>query len=229
MTAEFANWSPRPAPGRQVHEGRYVRLEPISAAEHSQALFEAQSVPDGAERMRYLADFPPATREDLLPWFERFERTADPLFFAAVDKSDGRAKGRLALMRIDRANGVVEVGHIYWGPEMAATRMATEAIFLLARHIFDELGYRRFEWKCNDRNVPSRRAARRLGFDYEGVFRQHMIVKGESRDTAWYAMLDRDWPARRAAFEAWLDDDNFDKDGRQKRRLEDCAGRKEDT
>lgn len=229
MAGEFADWSPRPALARQVHDGRYVRLEPINAEDHADALFAAKSVPDAAERMRYLSDHPPAARDALLPWFERFEKAADPIFFAAVDKADGRAKGRLALMRIDRTNGVAEVGHIYWGPEMTGTRLASEAIFLLARHLFDDLGYRRFEWKCNDRNVPSRRAARRLGFDYEGVFRQHMIVKGESRDTAWYAMLDRDWPARRAAFETWLDADNFDRDGRQKKRLEDCAMKKDDA
>jgi RimJ/RimL family protein N-acetyltransferase len=229
VAAKFADWSPKAIPHRQVHDGRYIRLEPISAEDHGDALFAAKSVPDAEERMRYLPDFPPADRAALQPWFERFQTAADPLFFAAVDKADGRAKGRLALMRIYRTNGVAEVGHIYWGPEMTGTRLATEAIFLLMRHVFDDLGYRRFEWKCNDRNVPSRRAARRLGFDYEGVFRQHMIVKGENRDTAWYAMIDADWPARRDAFEAWLDEDNFDRDGRQKKRLEEFAVKKDDS
>jgi RimJ/RimL family protein N-acetyltransferase len=124
-------------------------------------------------------------------------------------------------MRIDAANGVVEIGNIYWGPELARTAAATEALYLFASHVFDDLGYRRFEWKCNDRNEPSKRAAIRFGFSYEGTFRQHMVVKGENRDTAWYAMIDRDWPAIAAAMRQWLDPANFDRDGRQKRRLED--------
>ncbi len=218
-------WERRPMPARQAHDGLYVRLEPLNADDHGDALYAAKSLPDAGERMRYLADAPPSDREGLQPWLERFQDSTDPLFFATVDKSDGRAKGRMALMRIDPANGVAEVGHIYWGSEMAKSRMATEAIYLLARHIFDDLGYRRFEWKCNDRNVASRRAARRFGFAYEGIFRQHMVVKSENRDTAWYAMLDGEWPARRAAFEAWLADDNFDRDGRQKMRLEEFAAR----
>jgi len=226
MAQELSGWTARLTPPRQAHDGRYVRLEPLNADDHGDQLFSAKSVPDAGERMRYLSDVPPADRAALQPWLDRFQASPDPMFFACVDKADGRAKGRMALMRIDRANGVAEVGHIYWGPEMAKSRMATETIYLLARHLFDELGYRRFEWKCNDRNVASRRAARRFGFDYEGVFRQHMVIKGESRDTAWYAMLDGDWPARRAAFEAWLEEDNFDRDGRQKKKLEDVAAAK---
>jgi RimJ/RimL family protein N-acetyltransferase len=124
-------------------------------------------------------------------------------------------------MRIDAANGVAETGHILFGPRLARTRAATEAIYLQARHIFDDLGYRRFEWKCNDLNEPSKRAALRFGFTFEGVFRQHMVVKGKNRDTAWFAMLDREWPALRAAFEAWLAPDNFDEAGRQRARLAD--------
>jgi len=138
------------------------------------------------------------------------------LFFAAVDPATGRAEGRLALMRIDPANGVIEIGHILFGPRLARTRAATEAVFLLTRHIFDDLGYRRFEWKCDDRNEPSKRAALRFGFTPEGVFRQHMVVKGESRDTAWFSMLDREWPARKRIFERWLDPDNFDEAGWQR-------------
>jgi RimJ/RimL family protein N-acetyltransferase len=122
-------------------------------------------------------------------------------------------------MRIDAANGVIETGHILFGPRLAGSRAATEAIYLLARHVFDDLGYRRFEWKCDDRNEPSRKAALRFGFSFEGVFRQHMIVKGHNRDTAWYAMLDSGWPVRKAAFERWLAPENFDRAGRQRRRL----------
>jgi RimJ/RimL family protein N-acetyltransferase len=126
------------------------------------------------------------------------------------------------LMRIDAANGVIEIGNIYWGPLVSRKPAATEALFLFASYIFDRLGYRRFEWKCNNRNEPSKRAAERFGFTHEGVFRQHMVVKGENRDTAWYAMIDKDWPAIRAGFEAWLSPENFSGEGQQKRRLEDC-------
>ena len=143
------------------------------------------------------------------------------MFFAVVDRETGRVEGRMTFLRMDPTHGVVETGHILFGPRLSRTPAATEAIFLQARHAFDDLGYRRFEWKCNDRNGPSKRAATRFGFAFEGVFRQHMVVKGENRDTAWYAMLDRDWPQRRAAFEAWLDPENFDEDGRQRLRLSD--------
>ena len=118
-------------------------------------------------------------------------------------------------MRIVPEHGVIEIGGVYWGPALARTRKATEALFLHARYVFDELGYRRFEWKCNDRNAPSRAAALRFGFEFEGVFRQHMIVKGVNRDTAWFAMLDGDWPRIRAEYERWLAPDNFDAEGRQ--------------
>lgn len=226
--ATLENWSARPRPERSTLEGRHIRLEPLDPDAHEEGLFRATSGEGAEARMEFLFEEPAETRQDFRIWLEKMAASADPLFFAVVDKDDGRTKGRLSLMRIDARYGVIEVGNILWGPEMARTRLATEAIYVLARHVFDDLGYRRFEWKCNDRNVPSRRAARRFGFDYEGVFRQHMVVKGKNRDTAWYAMLDRDWPARREAFEAWLDDDNFERDGRQKRRLEDCAVKKDD-
>jgi RimJ/RimL family protein N-acetyltransferase len=122
-------------------------------------------------------------------------------------------------MRMDPANGVIEVGNVMFSPALQRTPAATEAMFLMARHIFEDLGYRRYEWKCNAANLPSQNAARRLGFLYEGLFRQHMIVKGRNRDTAWYAMLDSEWPARKRAFEAWLAEENFDAEGRQLRAL----------
>ncbi|NVK05945.1 MAG: GNAT family N-acetyltransferase, partial [Marivivens sp.] len=136
-------------------------------------------------------------------------------------KATGKVAGRQTLMRLDPANGVVEIGHIYWGPLVSRTPAATEALYLFARHIFDDLGYRRFEWKCNNENLPSRRAAERFGFRHEGVFHQHLIVKGRNRDTAWFAMLDKDWAALRPAYDAWLSDDNFDQLGQQRRKLED--------
>ena len=143
----------------------------------------------------------------------------DPLFYAIIDLRDGRAGGVASYLRITPEHGVIEIGHIWLGLGLQRTREATEAIFLLARHAFDDLGYRRFEWKCNAANAASRSAAERFGFTFEGIFRQHQIVKGRNRDTAWYAILDHEWPAIRASFEAWLDDANFDEAGHQRRRL----------
>jgi RimJ/RimL family protein N-acetyltransferase len=144
-----------------------------------------------------------------------------PLFFTVIDKAGGKVAGRQTLMRIDVANGVIEIGNIYWGPLISRKPGATEAQFLFMKYVFEELGYRRYEWKCNNRNEPSKRAAERFGFKFEGIFRQHLIVKGENRDTAWYSILDKEWPALHGAYEAWLDPANFDGDGQQKRRLED--------
>jgi RimJ/RimL family protein N-acetyltransferase len=143
----------------------------------------------------------------------------DPLFYAVIDLRDGRAGGVASYLRITPEHGVIEIGHIWFGRTLQRTRAATEAIYLLARHAFDDLGYRRLEWKCNAANAASRRAAERFGFTFEGIFRQHQIVKRQNRDTAWYAMLDHEWPPIRAAFEAWLHGANFDAGGRQRRRL----------
>ncbi len=148
----------------------------------------------------------------------------DPLVFAVIDKATGRAEGRQALMRIDPKHGVIEIGSILWGPAIARTRVATEALYLAASYIFDTLGYRRFEWKCDNRNVPSKNAATRFGFTFEGVFRQHMVAKGENRETAWFSMLDREWPARKRTVERWLDPDNFDEAGRQRASLAEFRG-----
>jgi len=195
-------------------EGRYVRLEPLDPERHGDGLYNASSVEDAAERFRYLADYPPISREDFQPWLEN-SQSLDPLFFVLIDKATGRIGGRQALMRIDPANGVAEIGSIYWSEGFSRTRLATEAFHLAACHIFDDLGYRRFEWKCNDRNEPSKKAALRFGFTYEGLFRQHMVVKGENRDTAWFSILDHEWPAIRAANETWLSAANFDREGQQ--------------
>jgi RimJ/RimL family protein N-acetyltransferase len=146
------------------------------------------------------------------------------LFFAVIDRSSGRCEGRQSLVRIAPEHGVMEVGHILWGPAIARTRVATEALFLFARYAFDALGYRRLEWKCDAANEPSMRAARRFGFNWEGIFRQHMVVKGRNRDTAWFAIVDADWPPLRKGFERWLAPENFDRQGRQKARLADFIG-----
>lgn len=207
---------PRPRPERIVIEGRYARLEPLSLA-HAEDLFVASS--GEPQRFDYLPDAPPKDVADMRAWIERYMKSEDYLFHTVVDRASGRAIGRQSLMRVVPEHGVIEIGNILWGPQMARSRLSTEAFYLAARYSFDTLGYRRFEWKCNDRNEPSKAAALRFGFTFEGLFRQHMVVKGENRDTAWFAMLDHEWPAIRAGFERWLDPSNFDAEGRQRSRL----------
>jgi len=197
-----------------------VRLEPLDAVRHGDGLYAVSSVADADQRFRWLGDYPPESRKAFQPWLDKAAAGDDPLFFVVIDRATGKIGGRQAFLRIDAANGVAEIGNIYWGPPVARTRLATEAFYLFARHIFDELGYRRFEWKCNAANAGSKRAAERFGFRFEGIFRQHMVVKGENRDTAWYAMLDGDWPVAGKALEQWLEPGNFDAGGRQKERLE---------
>lgn len=209
----LANWTARPKLVPKSMEGLYVRLEPLGPT-HADTLFQAASAQGAEDRFQWLPEEPPS-RESFNIWFEAALASTDPLFFAVMDKASGRVEGRQALMRIDTANGVAEVGHIMWGPALQRTRMATEALFLFADHVFG-LGYRRFEWKCNALNVPSKRAAERFGFRPEGVFRQHMVVKGANRDTAWFAMTDQDWQRLKPGYQAWLSPDNFNFDGRQK-------------
>jgi RimJ/RimL family protein N-acetyltransferase len=197
--------------------GQSVSLEPVDPARHATALFAAAA---GADAIwDYLAYGPFQSEAEFTEWLRARAASDDPLFYALVDRKSGMARGMASYMRVDATNGVIEIGHIWFAPLLQRTRQATEAIYLLARHAFDDLGYRRLEWKCDSLNAPSRRAAERFGFVYEGVFRQHMVIKGRNRDTAWYAMTDGDWPLRRAAFEAWLAPDNFDPDGRQRESL----------
>lgn len=205
---------PARAPERLTLDGHYARLEPLGP-QHASGLFAAV-VP---ERFDYLFENGPATEADMAQWVAGAAAKADPMYFAVIDKATGIAEGRQSLMRITPEHGVIEIGGIYWGPAISRSRVTTEALYLHARYVFDELGYRRFEWKCNDLNEPSKAAARRFGFTFEGVFRQHMIVKGKNRDTAWFAMLDGEWPAIKAGFERWLDPGNFASDGSQKTRL----------
>jgi RimJ/RimL family protein N-acetyltransferase len=221
MSEDLKNWQPRKRPERKVFEGRYVRLGPLSAARHGDGLYEASTVADIDSRFAWLFEHPPESREAFQAWLEKVEASEDPLFYVLIDKASGKVAGRQTLMRIDTAFGVIEIGNIYWGPVVSRRPAATEAFFLSAQYVFDELGYRRYEWKCNNRNEPSKRAAERFGFSFEGIFRQHMIVKGENRDTAWFSITDKEWPSLRRAYEAWLDPDNFDVSGNQKRRLED--------
>lgn len=209
---------PRPRPGRVTLEGQYVRLEPLNAERHYTSLLNASTQAGEAERFRYLFD-EPATPASLRAWFEAMEPSEDPLFHTLVDQRTNACGGRQALMRIVPQHGVIEIGNIYWGPQVARTRLATEALYLYADYVFRTLGYRRFEWKCDALNGPSRAAALRFGFKFEGVFEQHMVVKGRNRDTAWFALLDHEWPGLKAAYEAWLAPDNFDEAGNQRTRL----------
>ncbi|MEQ5794695.1 GNAT family N-acetyltransferase [Paracoccus sp. NFXS7] len=220
MHVDLTRWSPPPAPARAVIAGRYVRLEPLQAG-HAGTLYAAASAGGADDRFRWLFEHPPQDRDTFADWVDHVSSSADPMFFAVVDAATGRAEGRQALMRIDRTHGVIEIGSIMWGPALQRSRMATEALFLFADHVF-ALGYRRFEWKCNDLNTPSKRAALRFGFRPEGVFRQHMVVKGTNRDTAWFAMTDQDWQELRPGYLAWLAPDNFDSDGVQRSTLGAC-------
>jgi RimJ/RimL family protein N-acetyltransferase len=191
----------------------------LDPARHGADLFASGQAPGAEERFRYLFEEPPSDKASFTEWLEKVSASADPMFFAVIDKRTGKAEGRQAIMRIDPTHGVIEIGNILWGPAIARSHVATEALYLTARHVFDELRYRRFEWKCNNLNEPSKRAALRFGFAFEGVFRQHMVTKGKNRDTAWFAMIDRDWPALKAGYQRWLDPGNFDADGRQLTKL----------
>ncbi|AVA22532.1 MULTISPECIES: GNAT family protein [unclassified Rhizobium] len=216
---DLANWNGVPRPERITLEGRYVRLEPLDPARHGADLYASAQAPGAEDRFRYLFENAPADLAAFTPWLEKAASGTDPLFFATIDKRTGKAEGRQALMRIDPVHGVIEIGSILWGPAIARSRVTTETLYLFASYVFDTLGYRRFEWKCNNLNEPSKRAAERFGFTFEGIFRQHMVAKGKNRDTAWYAMIDADWPRLKAGYERWLSPENFDEAGQQKIRL----------
>jgi RimJ/RimL family protein N-acetyltransferase len=211
------SWGGARAPEREVLEGETVVLERLDAGRHGDDLYAAAAGAD--ESWYYLPYGPFDSKEDFLRWLHGHAATADPMAFAIVDRSSGRALGITTLMSIVPQHGVIEIGHIWLSPRLQRTRQATEAIFLQARYAFDELGNRRLEWKCDAANAPSRRAADRFGFRFEGVFRQHRVIKGRNRDTAWFSITDGDWPAVRSAFETWLADENFDAEGRQRRTL----------
>jgi RimJ/RimL family protein N-acetyltransferase len=202
-------------PDRTRIEGGDVVLTPIDVAAHGPTLYALSHGPEREAQWMYLWDGPYPSEAAFLENLAQKAVSADPFFFSIVERASGRAVGVASYLRITPKDRVIEVGSLLFTPALQRTRGATEAMFLMARHAFDTLGYRRYEWKCNALNAPSRRAAVRLGFQFEGIFRQHMIVKGRSRDTAWFAMIDRDWPAIRAAYAAWLDPANFGADGRQ--------------
>jgi len=225
------NWKPALAPGPVTLRGRYVTLESLDVERHGASIWEAVRGHD--ELWNWLAHGPYLNAEKMLAEINEWRQAASSVVLAIIPREEGppvagaardksredKAKGWASYMRIEPAHGVIEVGNILFSPELKRTRAATEAMYLMAGHVFDHLGYRRYEWKCNALNEPSRRAAQRFGFRFEGIFRQHMVVKDISRDTAWFAMLDHEWPARKQAFEAWLDPRNFDEQGKQRKSL----------
>jgi RimJ/RimL family protein N-acetyltransferase len=208
-------WKPPPAPPRTPMSGRFAAVAPLDPARHADDLYAAQALDRDGRNWTYLAAEAPSNRADYVKWIDAHCRGDDPLFHAIVDLASGKAVGVAAYMRIAPAAGSIEVGNINFSPLLQRKPAATEAMYLMMRRAF-ELGYRRYEWKCDALNAPSRAAAQRLGFSYEGLFRQALVYKQRSRDTAWYAVIDGDWPALRAAYERWLDPANFDADGRQR-------------
>jgi RimJ/RimL family protein N-acetyltransferase len=210
-------WSECARPARATIPGTWGRLEPLDSARHGHDLWSAVVGHDSVWTYMGYGPFP--NEQAFLTWLTGREALTDPLYFAVVEVASGRAVGVLTLMEIRPAIGVCEIGHIFFSPVLQRTRAATEAIYLAMRHVFADLGYRRFEWKCDALNAPSRAAATRFGFTFEGIFRQHLVVKGRNRDTAWYSIVDREWPTIRAGFETWLKGENFDAAGRQKTAL----------
>ena len=217
---EHVDWHPVASPDASPLRGTSVELVAVDPAAHTEALFQAAEG-EGADPALwvYMPVGPFGSAEAMRTWLEQIASSTDPRFYVIVDRATGKPAGVASYLRITPEYGTIEIGHIWFGSTLQRTPGATEAIYLLARHAFDELGYRRLEWKCDSFNERSRKAADRFGFVFEGVFRQHMVVKGRNRDTAWYAIVDRDWPTVRAAFEAWLDPSNFDEAGRQRRSL----------
>lgn len=218
--APLPEWTTRPLPERKIIEGHYCRLEPLTPAQHAEALWQAVSSAPDERTWTYLAVGPFSDADVYRHHLTHAAASTDPLHYAVIDNRTGLAVGSLALMRIDPKNGVIEVGHVTFTSLLQRTALSTEAQFLLMRYVFEQLGYRRYEWKCDSLNAPSRAAAERLGFQFEGIFRQAIVYKGRSRDTAWFSIMDHEWPDIRTAFERWLAEENFDKQGQQLTRLQ---------
>lgn len=216
-----SGWRPAPLPPRTRMTGRAVAVEPLDPAAHAEGLFDAFRADADDRVWTYLPYGPFETVDALRAWVAEASVQRDPVFRAIVDAPTGRAIGVASYLRLQPEMGVIEVGHLNFAPALQRTPAATEAMFLMMRRVFDELGYRRYEWKCDALNARSRRSAERLGFRFEGVFRQAAIYKGRNRDTAWFSILDREWPALKAAYETWLAPSNFDDEGDQRRALRD--------
>ena len=216
------DWRPPPRPPRAVMTGRYCEVAPLDPSAHAADLHRANALDATGRAWTYMSYGPFASFDAYQDWMRGVCVRDDPLFHAIVDASTGKAVGVASYLRIDPPAGAIEVGHLLYSPLLQRTRAATEAMYLMMKHAF-ELGYRRYEWKCNALNAPSRAAAQRLGFSYEGVFRQATVSKGRNRDTAWFAVIDREWPQLEQAYLRWLDPANFDEQGRQRLRLTDLT------
>lgn len=219
--AAVPDWKGSDLPPRTPMVGRFCRLEPLDAAIHCDDLYEAFSDDSKGQLWTYMTVGPFESLEQFRRWIETVSAASDPLFFAIVDALSGKAAGLSAFMRVKPEVGVIEVGSISYSPRLQKTPQATEAMFLMMSQAFDGLGYRRYEWKCDSLNAASRSAAQRLGFSFEGIFTQALVYKGRNRDTAWYALLDRDWPVLKDAYLAWLDPNNFNDALEQKVKLQD--------
>lgn len=212
------DWQPPFFPPYETMEGQYCRLEPLQPGQHVQDLYEANCLDAEGKNWTWLPYGPFASREDYRVWLEAMALARDPQFYTIIDKALGQAVGVAAYMRIDPQNGSIEVGHLNFSPLLQKKPAATEAMYLMMAHAF-RVGYRRYEWKCNALNTPSWKAAERLGFSFEGVFRQAAVIKGRNRNTAWFSIIDSEWPMLQGAFERWLSPSNFDLNGRQKTSL----------
>lgn len=212
---QLDNWEARPLPPGTASAGRFCRIEPLDPDRHAKALFDANCLDKAGANWTYLGYGPFETLIDYQDWMKSVCAKNDPMFHAIVDLSTDLAVGVASLMRIDPANGCIEVGHINYSPNLQRHPAATEAMYLFMCRVFDELGYRRYEWKCDSLNGPSRAAANRLGFTFEGIFRQAVVYRERNRDTAWFSIVDHEWPAINRAFKGWLDSANFDSEGRQ--------------
>ncbi len=210
-----SGWTPPLFPSPEATNGRYCRLEPLNIEQHARQLFDAFALDADGRGWTYLPYGPFADIAGFRDWLATVATGADPQFYAIVSLASGMAVGLASYLRIDPKNGCIEVGHLNFSPLMQRTALATEAMFLMMKRVF-ESGYRRYEWKCNALNQPSRIAAQRLGFSYEGLFRQAVIVKGRNRDTAWYSVIDAEWSALQQAFMQWLAPENFDAAGKQR-------------
>ena len=217
-------WQPRPVPPKTAMTGRYCRVEPLDPDQHGADLWETISADQDGRNFTYLFTEPFTDFDSYNEWLHKIAAGADPMFHAIVDIRDEKAVGLASFMRIEPTMGVIEVGNINFSPRLQRTPLATESMFLMMRRVFDELGYRRYEWKCDSLNAPSRAAAARLGFQFEGIFRQAVVYKGRNRDTAWFSIIDKEWPALKTAFERWLDPANFDPSGQQRERLSALMG-----
>jgi len=213
------DWVPREIPGNVILEGDFCTLEPLSADRHAGDLYAAYATAPDSRDWTYLPIGPFTNELEYRNYVEAAAKTSDPKHFAVVSKHSGKATGTISLMRVEPLHGVIEVGYVVFSPLLKQQTVATEAQFLLMAYVFDNLKYRRYEWKCDSLNTPSRKAAERLGFTFEGIFRQAVVYKGRSRDTAWYSITDKEWPMLKQAFQSWLSKSNFDVNQSQIHRL----------